>query len=295
MTRTHEPHARADLRRLLDGQSWGGSTPALALLGFTVTVHVTDPDLATFVSRLYTPMNTTATAQHTLSLSESTAGRFFVHLDGIRRVATRSPAVAFARLLWEANRQAIEHTADRVLLHAAAAASDGRGVVLTGPMGAGKSTLVAALVRDGFEYLTDEVVAIQPGTTTVDPYPKPIALGGFGLAIPTALNPIHPELPTGMDRYVGDRWLVAPEAIAEPTSIDVVVVPRYEPGAMPSLEPLRPADALVALAEHAFNLATDGQRALDTLAMVAETAACFRLVSADPDAASALISTAIAT
>ena len=293
MTRTDEPDTRPDLDRLLDTQTWGGSTPALRLLGFAVKVHTTDPVLADYVADLYAPMRTTATVDHTLSLAESGTGQFLVHLDGIRRVETRSPAVAFARLIWEANRQAIEHTADRVLLHAAAAAIDGRGVVITGPMGAGKSTLVATIVRDGAAYLTDEVVAIDPVRAMVDPYPKPIALGGFGLTIPPVLEPLRPTLPAGIDRYVGDRWLVAPQAVAPRTPIAAVIVPRYDPDATPSLEPLRPADALVALAEHAFNLATDGQRALDTLAAVAETAACFRLVSADPDAAAALIADAV--
>ncbi len=295
MTRAHEPGARADLHRLLDAQMWGGSTSSLQLLGFVVKVCTTDPALARLISDLYAPMATAAVAGHTLSLAESRPGQFLVHLDGIRRVETRSPAVAFARLVWEANRQAIEHTLDRVLLHAAAAAVDGRGVVITGPMGAGKSTLVAALVRDGNAYLTDEVVAIEPGTWIVDPYPKPIALGGFGLTVPPELEPLRPALPPAMERYVGDRWLVAPRAVAPRTKITAVIVPRYEPGVPASIERLRPADALVALAEHAFNLAADGQRTLDTLAGIAESAACFRLVSSDPDTAAHLIAEAVAS
>jgi hypothetical protein len=74
-----------------------------------------------------------------------------------------------------------------------------------------------------------------------------------------------------------------------------VIVPEYRPVGAPSLEPLRPADALVALAEQAFNLPSDGQRSLDTLAAVAATATCFRLVSSDPDDAAALIANALAT
>ncbi len=99
---------------------------------------------------------------------------------------------------------------------------------MPGPMGAGKSTLVAALVRAGLDYLTDEVVAIDPARASSVPYPKYLSLaGGAAAAAPDAVR-----------QYLGDASLVcrerpAPGAAAarEPATPRIVVTPRYEPGA----------------------------------------------------------------
>jgi len=48
----------------------------------------------------------------------------------------------------------------RFPLHAGCVARDGRGVLLAGTSGAGKSTLTAALVADGWDFLTDDMVFV---------------------------------------------------------------------------------------------------------------------------------------
>ncbi len=46
----------------------------------------------------------------------------------------------------------------RFSLHAGCVAREGRGVLLAGTSGSGKSTLTAAMVADGWDYLTDDMV-----------------------------------------------------------------------------------------------------------------------------------------
>lgn len=60
------------------------------------------------------------------------------------------------------------------VLHASAAAINGRAVVFAGPSGQGKSTMLAALNRVGFPIITDDVLAID----TADPH-RPLALPGL--------------------------------------------------------------------------------------------------------------------
>jgi hypothetical protein len=60
-----------------------------------------------------------------------------------------------------------------------------------------------------------------------------------------------------------------------------VVAPRYERGAATAIEPLRAAEALSTLAQHAFHIERDGQRTLDVLARMVEASSCYRLVSGD--------------
>lgn len=276
---------RAAVRRLLDESTAGASTPALALLDFDVSVRVPEPALAAHLTDLYAPLVRDGSAEHRLTLTATATG-YEVHLDAIRLLATPARSIAFQSLLWHANRQAIERTRDCVLVHASAAASGGTSIVLPGPMGAGKSTLVAALVRAGLDYLTDEVVAIDPTSGLVRPYPKYLSLDGdqAGAAVPESVQ-----------AYLGDSTLVAAEALRpgaaarEPARPHVVVTPRYEPGAPATLEPLRPAAALATLAQHAFHLEADPARTLDVLGRLVESAQCWSLVSGDVPSATRVL------
>jgi hypothetical protein len=271
----------------LDGSAVGARTPPLALLDFDVVVHVPDAALAGHLTRLYEPLahaEANLEGAHWLTLSAATVG-YEVHLDAVRLLRTRAKSIAFQSLLWHANRQAIEHSHDSVLVHAAAAAFAGTALVLPGPMGAGKSTLVAALVRSGLAYLTDEVVAIDPGSGLIRPYPKYVSLAGDRAG----------AAPPAVREYLGDASLVPPDALRpgaaarEPATPRFVVTPRYEPGATAALEPLRPAAALAALAQHTFHLETDAARSLEVLASVVEQSACYQLVSGDVPSATSLL------
>jgi hypothetical protein len=275
------------LRRLLDGFPAGGETPRLALLDFDVVMRVPDPALARWLTDLYAPMAATGTARRVLTLSAH-GGIWSVHLDATRVLSTPAPSIAFSYLLWEANRQAIDATTDRVLVHASAAELDGGAIVLPGPMGAGKSTLVAALVRAGLGYLTDEVVALDPATGVIAPYAKYLSLDpSFGTLMPTP--------PDSVRAFIGDQILVPPaalrsDALGAPARPRLVVAPRYERGATTVVEPVRPAEALSMLAQHAFHIERDGQRTLDVLAQVVESSSCYRMVSGNlEDATAALL------
>ncbi len=280
-------------RGLLDAHPHCRATPRLAMLDFDVEMRTPDDKLTRYLTELYAPMQSTqpGPADHVLTLSSSGpagATTWSVHLDATRVIASPAPSVAFSYLLWEANRRAIDATSDLVAVHASAAVSGDVAIVLPGPMGAGKSTLVASLVRAGLGYLTDEVVGFDASTGLIRPYPKYISVG-------EALDDLVPPVPESIRAFIGDQRLVPPDAIrrgaaAGATRPRVIVTPRYERGATAALERLSPAAALGMLAQHAFHIERDGQRTLDVLADVVEQSSCFALVSGDvPTATSVLL------
>jgi hypothetical protein len=63
---------------------------------------------------------------------------------------------------------------ERLFVHAGAVAWKGRCIVLPGLSGAGKTTLVAALVRAGALYCSDEY-AVLDAAGLVHPYPRPLS------------------------------------------------------------------------------------------------------------------------
>lgn len=266
---------------ILRAEGWYRSR-RLALLDFDVAVHSDDLALIELVDELYSPLQRSGDAEHALLIGQSgLADRpsFFVALDG--EVIVRSPAstVAFSHLIFEANQQAIERTTEMVKLHAAGAVFHDQAIVLPGPMGTGKSTLVAGLVQRGLGYITDEVVAIDPNRARVRPYPRPVSLG----TPPASLGPIAWKPPVRSRRYLGASGVVPARALGAPVEVEVpvglVVLPRYVDGAATEMAAVTGVDALASVAGHAFHVSRPG--ALRALQHVLDGVPCFQLVSGD--------------
>lgn len=68
-----------------------------------------------------------------------------------------------------------EMAPERVFVHAGVVGFQGRAILLPGRSFAGKSTLVAELVRAGAEYYSDEY-AVLDSRGSVHPYPRPISI-----------------------------------------------------------------------------------------------------------------------
>jgi hypothetical protein len=171
---------RDRLERACHDDGWDYSR-RLRCLDFDWSILSNDASLAGYVTDLYEPciVGGAGPATHVFVVRRHTnveSAPVSVYRDG-RAILRRAPEdLAVAQLAWEVNRGVVEEAGNRLLLHAAAAERDGRVVILAGPEGSGKSTLVAALVRSGLRYVTDETVAIDLAAGTIAPYPKPIAL-----------------------------------------------------------------------------------------------------------------------
>jgi len=80
--------------------------------------------------------------------------------------------------------ESIYHLADRSsgggVLHAGALSHRGRGLIIPGRSGAGKTTATAWLVRNGFDYLTDELVFIPEGTRRLLTFTRPLNVKTHG-------------------------------------------------------------------------------------------------------------------
>ena len=107
---------------------------------------------------------------------------------GVRQRCAARPGIRrFKRCLraFEADVQlhVAEMAPDRVFVHAGVVGYRGRGILLPGRSFAGKSTLVAELVRAGAEYYSDEY-AVLDSAGGVHPYPRPLSIrqaGGPGV------------------------------------------------------------------------------------------------------------------
>ena len=65
---------------------------------------------------------------------------------------------------------------DFVLLHAGVVAKDNQAVILAGPPGVGKTTLVLRLLKEGFTFFADDFCPIHKKTGRVHPFPRSVCV-----------------------------------------------------------------------------------------------------------------------
>jgi len=131
------------------------------------------------------------------------------------------------------------------LVHAALVSLDGRGILIAGPGGSGKSTTALAAMLDGWDYLGDDCAAIAPGGDTF----IGSSVYASGCVEPGHLARFAPQL--AVDHAApDDKALVPlPARVAQTsTSIRAIVLPRVTGGEDVVLTRLDAKTALLALA-----------------------------------------------
>lgn len=183
-------------------------------------------------------------------------------------------------VFWHINQHAIAAT--RFLaVHAAAVEIDGGIIVMPGAAGAGKTTVAAALVADGFDYVTEEVVALDTATGEIAPFPWP-----FRLEVGSQPLFAHLQPEPGEQIPPGNTWFVHPDQVRPDSASSggtarAVVVPAYRPGAELLLETLTPAKTLLTLLSAAMNLDAIGHDGFLRLVDLAWSVPGYRLEYGD--------------
>lgn len=168
-----------------------------------------------------------------LSSFTKPGGAALYSLRGAGRTVSSSPDLreVLRSLEWEVTLAVAERAHDRIFVHAGAVEWKGKAILVPGRSFSGKSTLVAALVRAGAAYLSDEY-AILDSTGACHAYPRRLSLrvnGGI-------------EQTTAED--LGGRTR------RDPLPVGVVVVTRYRQGATWEPSRLSAGKAVMALLQH---------------------------------------------
>lgn len=170
--------------------------------------------------------------------------------------------------------------AGRPCLHATALAADGRAVALMGSSGVGKSSLAWALIQQGCQLVTDDMVSlepgpggmlVQPGRARLRMWPDVVKRLGIAESIATVLFPTTSEL-----AKVGVR---DPSSFKQgPTPLHAIyrMLPRDPALTAPRIVDLPPGERLAELAANLHGMIAPGragrQRELALLAAVATQA-----------------------
>lgn len=246
------------------------------LLDTPCRIICTDADAAARLRRVLAPFETSGTREPT---EEATVApdeddiRIVLTFRGERYVGRRSPVLA--RFISQLTAAAIDGF-DGFAVHAGVVARDRRAVVLAAASGTGKSTLTAACLQRGFEYLSDEALCIPPGTSHAVAFPKPIAISGASAQM----------LDLRRQRW-DTKDLLPPAAFGARITEGLVpvrhVVSLVRGGSgLSKLEELDRSTAVATLLGMSFNAHRDPTRALDVVTAIARAAQSWRLELGDP-------------
>jgi serine kinase of HPr protein (carbohydrate metabolism regulator) len=236
------------------------TTRQLTFAGNSISVTYNHPRLAEIVHFLYrhVPADDQVPA-HTrfyLSASDSQPEEFTLHRDETRLYQGSSLPLLADRLLGDSCYQLADRSRDGLLFHAAGLALAGQGVMLPGTMGAGKTTMSAWLLAQGFDYLTDELVYIAHNRDTMQVFPRPLNFKRRSRSVVKPFLNIEAIadqiISTGYVDLVPPTFL-RPESHLSRPPLRLVVFPRYTPDAAFNLERLSPAQAGKALMECLIN------------------------------------------
>lgn len=214
-------------------------------------ISVAAPELLAAVRGILPPnaRSDRAVAGPLIATIARAAGGGYDVTDGTVRLAQAVDAVAAVKSLDAHVRMYLStHVRSHVLIHAGAVAYRGRGIVLPGASHAGKSTLVAALLRHGAVYYSDEFAVID-GDGRLHPYPRPISLRGGAPGAALDVAPAQFGAPIGIDAI----------------EIGLIAVTRHVAGATWAPRELSAADGALALFVNTAAARADPERILPVL------------------------------
>ena len=191
---------------------------------------------------------------------------------------TRDAALRWAR--YQAIERLILARPDLLWLHGAVAGWRGRAVVMPGPRGRGKSTLVTRICARGWSFLTDDILPIDPPTLRVLPFPQ----------VPAVRPDPGRDLPEVWLRDAAKSEVRVDDRVASaPLPVGAIVLPEARRGGSAQLQPCSSAEAVLELARGCWNFAEHGERAVAVLARLVAGRPTFRLAFHHAEPAADLI------
>lgn len=148
---------------------------------------------------------------------------------------------------------------DRIFIHAGVVARNGWALLLPGDSFAGKTTLIAALVRAGALYYSDEFAVVDP-EGRVHPFPKPLSIRG-------TRGEQAAEVPAS--EFGGTTGQIG-------APIALVALTSYQPGATWEPVTVPRGEAALALLSHTVPARKRPAEALRVVRCIAESCVCMR-------------------
>jgi hypothetical protein len=261
------------------------SLPAIDidLLGTRVNVFVDDSKLARLLAHLLDDVRVAPGGEpvEEFEIVGQAEGGWILRHNGEGILQTTSEASLVERFLATLNELVLDEFTG-VAIHAGVVAQGRDAIVIPGPSGAGKSTLVAACLRAGFAYVSDEALCVDRFTLGVIPYPRPLMLSAASAGL-VARKPPYP---------IEGKMALTPADLGGTTAsvpLRLAHVILADRGSSLSLKPIAPSSAVPELLERSFGGRDVRVSTFELLATAAMGCRAWRLGYEDAIDAAALL------
>ena len=185
-------------------------------------------------------------ADTVFDLFQHADGDYLLGQDGAVLIRSRQRDDLIAHALYQVLNYPCQQAPALAILHAAGVAAGDGYLLLAAPGGHGKTTLTAALLAEGLDYLGDDLILLSRDNPPLAwPLPGPLCLKAGSWPV---LKPYYPgleELPVCTRRDQPVRYLPPPRPTStQARPIQGLLFPRYQPGHPTRLEPISPGTAL---------------------------------------------------
>ena len=215
------------------------------------------PSVAALIDFLYQDANVDPEATPDVTLTIDADGEHLTLQQGEQNLYRGSDESELATTLIQ---QTIYHWIDKnkdgMALHAAALSKNGKGVILPGASGRGKTTLSTWLATKGYNYLTDEYVFIRENTNLIQAFSRPPNVKVKGIdALDSYFDVSAHEDQTIQSSQVAmiPTRLLNPNNKNEEAVVSLIVFPNYKESSEFELEKLSKARAGLTLMECLVN------------------------------------------
>jgi hypothetical protein len=168
----------------------------------------------------------------------------------------------------------------RLLIHAGAVGREGKGVLLVGRGGSGKSTAALTCMLNGWRYLSDDycLLAAEGGPRAYSLYNTAKLTAGHLKHFPALQPAVSNPAELGGEKALIFTHRNMPERVISETPIDMILLPRVSGDTETRLRPASPTAALRALAPSSlFQIPGTGRLEFQTLAEFVQRVPCFHL------------------
>ncbi len=250
--------------------------------GRTVHLRVHVRWLGELLAAVVVPLTVAALGQPAAILDVvQRADRFDIWLNGTLLHSSISPAEIRRQVLTEIALTLIGSDRVAAILHACAVDFGSGAVLLAGRSGVGKSTLTAALVSAGGDYLGDDLVPLDRAGRAVHPFPTALSVKSGSWQQVAGWFPALDEQPIHRIRDLAVRYLpLAGSRCAKANCVKTIIFPSFEPRAEFAVHQLAP-DQSFALLVDAGSAIAGSPASARPLAELAETTPAWHITYGD--------------
>ena len=200
--------------------------------------------------------------------------------------AQETPRGVLQHLKFEVIHRFVDQHPELIWLHAGAAAADGKAIMLCGAWGSGKSTMVGNLCRNGWTYLSDDIVPVEMASSRLLSFPlTPMMRSHDQEDDKIKLSPLEISNLQKLVVELGEN-----DFAQGACDLAAIVFPQYDPQAHDiSLKPIAPATATMELLRNCLDLKFHKEDAVQYLGGLVEKLPVYLLRYNDGKKAAAVL------